>query len=144
MTTDDGKRVQLNEDGTWNYIDAPVTDSLEFTCEEVIETKVDKMIGLTALVSLEVLVISNDGGKTGFGILATSTMGIVGLVVQAVVDVIDLLPCVGVKFQALLVCHAEVLAGDSFVQVHDQVQLALSACLESQAQIFAVVRRLLQ
>jgi hypothetical protein len=83
-TTDDGNRVSLNEDGTWNYLDTPVSDSLEFTCEEVIETKVDKMLGITTPVSLEVLVISEDGGETGFGILALKLMDFVLLSVQAV------------------------------------------------------------
>ena len=69
-TTDDGKRVNLNEDGTWNYIEAESssTSELSLECSDLITTEVDKMTGKSTTSAKEMLVISEDGGKTGFGI----------------------------------------------------------------------------
>lgn len=70
-TTNDGKRVILNDDGTWRYTASQLEESseeIELTCENLISTEYDKMTDKTTTAIKESIIISEDGGKTGFGI----------------------------------------------------------------------------
>ena len=70
-TTNDGKKVILNDDGTWKYVETqmettePTGDS---DCSSYISTEVDKMTGKSIVAGKEMLLVSKDGGKNGFGI----------------------------------------------------------------------------
>src|SRR5690554_1733629 len=83
--TKDGKTVILNDDGTWKYAEpttAPTTISLE--CSDLISTETDKMTGKSTTASKETLIISEDGGKTGFGIFIMDLSGSLVFSIQAV------------------------------------------------------------
>lgn len=76
-TTADGRRVVLNDDGTWRYLEesqageggaaaeVPDIDSQDLSCEALIETSVDKMTGNRITAMAEAMIISEDG-DTGF------------------------------------------------------------------------------
>lgn len=84
-TTNDGKKVILNEDGTWKYAEtttAETTISLE--CSDLISTKTDKMTGKSSTSSTETLMISDDGGKNGFGFYFMDLSGTIVFSIQAV------------------------------------------------------------
>lgn len=74
-TTNDGQAVILNGDGSWLYPEedsAVLTSSNmeeEISCADVISTTEDKVTGETTTASKETLVISDDDGSTGFGML---------------------------------------------------------------------------
>lgn len=72
-TTSDGKTVLLNSNGTWEYEKLTVkpqnSGDNSFECSDLIVTETDKVTGRATTTGKEVLVISNDGGKSGFGIL---------------------------------------------------------------------------
>lgn len=74
-TTKDGKKVILNNDGTWKYLDKPEnkTISSNYECSDLISTETDKMTGKTSTGAKESLIISDDGGKYGFGIYMLKT-----------------------------------------------------------------------
>lgn len=70
-TTNDGKKVVLHDNGTWEYIESPLkasNEEIELTCENLISTEYDKMTGKTTTAIKESIIVSDDGGKTGFGI----------------------------------------------------------------------------
>lgn len=71
-TTKEGKKVLLNQDGTWKYVDNEATERKlpdnPNDCSNWIETHEDKVSGNKTIAAKETLVISEDGGKTGFGI----------------------------------------------------------------------------
>tara|TARA_R110002033_G_scaffold170884_1_gene214659 strand:+ start:876 stop:1496 length:621 start_codon:yes stop_codon:yes gene_type:complete len=90
-TTDNGKKVILNEDGTWKYVEKKTneaTDDIEVSsdCSSYIITETDKMTGKSSTGAKETLIISEDGGKTGFGIYALNSSNSKALImsVQAV------------------------------------------------------------
>jgi len=88
-TTKDGKDVLLNENGTWEYVKETDTESpieMSSDCSDYIVTETDKMTGKSSTGAKETLVISEDGGKTGFGIYALNSSSSKSLifVVQAV------------------------------------------------------------
>lgn len=67
-TTKEGKSVILNNDGTWKYVETEKsTSTVSLDCSNLISTETDKMTGRSTPMS-KTLVISDDGGKTGFGI----------------------------------------------------------------------------
>lgn len=74
-TTKDGKEVILKEDGTWSYSEAApaVTDQsskdFDYSCMNIIETTTDKMTGDTVDALSENIIVSDDGGKTGFAVM---------------------------------------------------------------------------
>src|SRR5690554_2707900 len=79
VTTKDGKQVLLNENGTWEYVKSE-SDTTEKSaesndCSTYVSTKTDKVIGKSSTASKETLVISSDGGKTGFGIFMIHISG---------------------------------------------------------------------
>lgn len=89
-TTENGKKVILNEDGTWHFeksIEKETIDGslVKTDCDKYISTEVDKMTGESSVASNEILIISKDGGKKGFGIyLMKSKRGSIILSIQAV------------------------------------------------------------
>lgn len=86
-TTATGKKVILNPDGTWKYLIEVKRETLSdpSDCNNWIETETDKVSGSTSISSKEMLTVSTDGGKTGFGIyLILSERGILILSIQAV------------------------------------------------------------
>ena len=75
-TTNDGKKVILNDDGTWKYVETiiekqePVNSS---DCSNYISTEVDKVTGESIVGAKEMLIVSKDGGKNGFGFYILKT-----------------------------------------------------------------------
>ena len=69
-TTEDGKDVILNSDGTWEYVEQTNSsnESLSLECADLTTTDTDKMTGKSTTGAKETLIVSEDGGKTGFGI----------------------------------------------------------------------------
>jgi hypothetical protein len=88
-TTESGKKVILHTDGTWNYVEEK-KDSVKVEssdCSNWIKTATDKVSGSTSTSAINTLVVSTDGGKTGFGIFMMemqSSKGGLILVIQAV------------------------------------------------------------
>lgn len=88
VTTKDGKKIILNDDGTWKYAEQvlvtnPIPNNSD--CSEFIISQKDKMTGKTNVSSKDVLVVSKDGSKNGFGILILmATKGSIILSIQAV------------------------------------------------------------
>ncbi len=73
-TTNDGKKIILNNNGTWKYIEVvepKINETSNSTneCSKYIGTKIDKVTGKSSTSSKEILIVSKDGGKTGFSIL---------------------------------------------------------------------------
>ncbi len=64
-TTKDGKRVVLNNNGTWKYADSVTATN---DCSRLIYNRTSS--NKSYPVTVKDLVISNDGGKTGFKIFA--------------------------------------------------------------------------
>jgi len=87
-TTTDGKKVILNNDGTWEYAKTKIekterTDNSD--CSNYISTKVDKVTGSSMTAAKDMLIVSRDGGKTGFGIFVLkSERGSIIFSIQAV------------------------------------------------------------
>lgn len=84
-TTKDGKKVILNDDGTWKYVETTTTETaISLDCADLISTETDKMTGKSTTASKETLIISEDGGKTGFGIFIMDISGSLVFSIQAV------------------------------------------------------------
>jgi hypothetical protein len=66
--TTDGKKVILHSDSTWEFLPEAITNVGSLNCSDLIVKDTDKMTGQTSVGSAETLIISEDGGKTGFGI----------------------------------------------------------------------------
>lgn len=72
-TTKEGRKVVLNNDGTWKYqgdtevASQKLPDNVE-DCSNWISTTEDKVSGSKTTGAKESLVISDDGGETGLGI----------------------------------------------------------------------------
>ncbi len=86
-TTESGKKIILFPDGTWKYVeekkDTTKTNSAD--CSNWTETKTDKVSGNTSTSAKNTLVVSTNGGKSGFGIfMMQSSKGALILVIQAV------------------------------------------------------------
>jgi hypothetical protein len=82
--TKDGKKVLLNQDGTWKYKNTADTTSIDLECADLVSTETDKMTGETTTASKRTIVISEDGGKTGFGLYLMSLNGVIIFNIQAV------------------------------------------------------------
>ena len=70
-TTDDGKNIILNSDGTWEYVQKEEVTSTNLDpndCSNWIKTEEDKVSGKSYTSMKDYLIISKDGGKKGFGI----------------------------------------------------------------------------
>lgn len=67
-TTKDGKRVILNTDGTWKYVEATTTkvNNISLECSDLIADETDKVTGKTTRGMKSSLIVSKDG-KNGFG-----------------------------------------------------------------------------
>jgi len=86
-TTTDGKKVILNEDGTWKYVEEvkQVTSSENNSdCSTYIATEVDKVTGKTSVAAKDILIVSKDGGKNGFGIYILKGSNSIIFSIQAV------------------------------------------------------------
>lgn len=85
-TTNDGKEVILKEDGSWEYAEVTKneTSELSLECSDLIGTEEDKMTGKTSTGAKETLIISDDGGKNGFGIYALNSSKSTILSIKAV------------------------------------------------------------
>lgn len=86
-TTEDGKNVILNENGSWEFVKSEILTSEQplkpSDCGAFISTEIDKVTGKSTTASKETLIISSDGGRTGFGILMLNISGTVVLSIQA-------------------------------------------------------------
>jgi len=68
-TTENGKKVLLNSDGTWKYADTVKTVQTKLDpndCSNWISTETDKVDGITSTFGKNTLIVSTDGGKKGF------------------------------------------------------------------------------
>lgn len=84
-TTKEGKKVILNTDGTWGFVERTVNETtVSLDCADLITTETDKMTGRSTTASKEMLTISDDGGKTGFGIYIMDLKGTIVFSIQAV------------------------------------------------------------
>lgn len=84
-TTQDGKEILLNEDGTWTFIEVPVEKdtSLDLQCEDLIAKEIDKVTGKYTVSAKEPLVISNkDEDKLNF-LFVKGDKDIIIMVIQA-------------------------------------------------------------
>lgn len=91
-TTIDGKKVLLYDDGFWEY--KKITKSVEMDdvdCFNLASTKVDEMTGKSSTGSKELLIVSDDDGKSGFviNILKRSESIIFSIKVDGAGDCID-------------------------------------------------------
>lgn len=72
-TTQDGKAVELFDDGHWEFVEpnepTPALSAGESSCEEFIMVHEDVMEGTMTLAGKESLVISQDGGTEGIAFL---------------------------------------------------------------------------
>lgn len=86
--TENGENVTLNDDGTWEYStfdsNEIESDETNYDCGSLISKTVDKVTGTSTIASKETLVISSDGGKTGFGIIMMKASNTVIVSIQAV------------------------------------------------------------
>lgn len=88
-TTKEGKKVILNEDGTWKYVEKEITlnpnTTTDYDCSDYISTEVDKVTGKSVVAAKEMLIVSKDGGKKGFGFyILKSSKGSIIFSIQAV------------------------------------------------------------
>ena len=87
-TTTDGKKVVLNGDGTWKYSETKLESNesnSKSDCSNFISTEVDKVTGNSTVAAKNVLIVSRDGGKYGFGIFVLkSNSGSIIFSIQAV------------------------------------------------------------
>ena len=86
-TTEDGKKVILLNNGTWKYekaIEKEVQESSKSNCDAYTVTTVDKVTGKSSISSKSTIIISENGGKKGFGILALKSSNSLILSIQAV------------------------------------------------------------
>lgn len=71
-TTESGKKVILNSNGTWEYEkekeDSTSVEQSTENCNIYIETITDKVTGEASTSAKSTLIVSRDGGKKGFGI----------------------------------------------------------------------------
>lgn len=65
-TTKDGKKVVLNNDGTWKYAENITESQISYACVDIIKDETDKMTGKSTRSGKEPILISKDG-KNGFG-----------------------------------------------------------------------------
>lgn len=86
-TTESGKKVVLFQDGTWKYAEVKkdTAKANSSDCSSWIETTTDKVSGDVMTSAKNILVVSTDGGKSGFGIhMMQSPNGGLILGIQAV------------------------------------------------------------
>lgn len=87
-TTNDGKMVILNSDGTWKYAEIKTVNTEpedNSDCSKYISTEVDKVTGKSIVAAKDMLIVSRDGGKNGFGIyVLKSERGSIIFSIQAV------------------------------------------------------------
>lgn len=88
VTTNDGKKIILNGNGTWKYKEVILQKTNEISnsiddCNKYIETKEDKVTGKSTTSSKETLIVSKDGGKEGFGIFAMKIQESIILIIRA-------------------------------------------------------------
>jgi hypothetical protein len=68
-TTDDGKKVILKPDKTWDYIiEKPAKNLDAGDCSAYVDTSTDRMTGKVSTSGKAPIIISSDGGKTGFNV----------------------------------------------------------------------------
>ena len=78
----------LDNDGTWEYAETKIekterTDNSD--CSNYISTEVDKVTGSSMVAAKDMLIVSRDGGKNGFGIyVMKSERGSIIFSIQAV------------------------------------------------------------
>ena len=71
--TEDGKKVLLSDDGTWEYANGdtsedPAAAEMPSECTHWLESEEDKMTGKTTVSSREVLIVGDEDQSEGLGI----------------------------------------------------------------------------
>jgi len=89
VTTSSGKKVKLNSNGTWEYVQTGKKETVEFKCEDVIETSVDKVTGKSSIATKDFITVGDK--ENGFNIimLITSNSLVFSLGVNGKVGCID-------------------------------------------------------
>ncbi len=84
-TTKSGKKIIISLDGTWKYADEKISSSFNYEdCLNFIKITEDKMTGDKMATSKNRIIVSQDGGKTGLGIvLMTPSKGVLILNILA-------------------------------------------------------------
>lgn len=88
-TTNDGKKIILNDNGTWKFKEVIQQKTNETTnstddCSKYIVTEEDKVTGKSTTSSKQILIVSKDGGKKGFGIFTMKGQESIIISIQAV------------------------------------------------------------
>ena len=72
-TTKEGKKVILDEDGTWKYVETSSGDTnrtkdstLNCDCSKLVSTNTDKVTGKSTIGSKNIILVLDNEGKTGF------------------------------------------------------------------------------
>lgn len=74
-TTNVGKKVLLKNDGTWEYKSQPTEQNhaINMDCSDLVSTELDKVTGKSNTGAKEMIVMSEDGGKSGIGLYILKT-----------------------------------------------------------------------
>lgn len=67
-TLDDGRKVTLQDDGTWSYVEqaeAEPAAPVSYECADLVKSETDRVSGKTTVSSAESIIASTDGGTTG-------------------------------------------------------------------------------
>jgi len=86
-TTNDGKKVILNDDKTWNYYEPEQQlddKSADQDCSKYIISEKDEMTGKTYISSSETIILSDDEGVTGIGVTCILSNKTVIVIFQAI------------------------------------------------------------
>ena len=67
VTTSSGKKVRLNANGTWEYVQSTKKENIEFKCEDVIQTTVDKVTGKSTTATKDFINIGEK--EKGFDVI---------------------------------------------------------------------------
>jgi len=69
-TTKEGKKVILYEDGTWKYDDIETETKIivNYECSDLTYTRTSETTGKSTTSAKKLLIVSDNNGKTGFGI----------------------------------------------------------------------------
>jgi len=80
-TTKDGKKVTLNDNGTWIYAETSETEEIvSFECADLISSETDKISGRTITGAIRRFLVANDARDYGFAM--TIMMGAGSLILN--------------------------------------------------------------
>lgn len=83
-TTENGREVILNKDGTWQYQPAEPAEEASLDCSDLVTIETDRVTGKKTKKSAETLLVINKANETGFGIMAAVVEDVPIVLVTAV------------------------------------------------------------